>query len=419
MVVAALTVLTVLMGAPPVAAAAPVGPDPVPVLLVLFYGDGCPYCAAERAFLADLQDEWPSLEVVAYEVWNDAENRDLFRAVAAEHGIEARSVPTTFLAGQVWVGFDDTVADQIEAAVAALAGGSPAPEAERTAVNVPFVGTVDVGDRSLVLATLLIGFVDGVNPCSLWVLSMLLALVLHSGSRLRILLVGAVFLLVTSVLYGLYMVGAYSALDYAGEAVWIRVAVAVVAGAFGVLHLKEHVTDRGPSLTIPEHRKPGMYRRMRGLATPERSLPAVLAGTATLAVGVSLVETPCTAGLPLLWTDLLAARDVAAAGAVALFLLYLAVFLLDELVVFTLALVTLRATKLQERHGRVLQLVSGTLMLALALTMLAAPQLLESISGTALVFGAAAAVAAVVLAVERWWGNRHAGGAGRPVRSHA
>lgn len=415
--VVVLAMLAALGGAGRAAAAEPVEPEPV--LLVLFYGDGCPYCGAEREFLAGLQEEWPTLEVAAYEVWNDAENRDLFRAVAAEHGIEARSVPTTFLAGQVWVGFDDTVAEQIETAVAALAAGSAAPEAERTAVDVPFVGTVDVGDRSLAFATLLIGFVDGVNPCSLWVLSMLLALVLHSGSRLRILLVGSMFLLVTSALYGLYMVGAYSALDYAGEAVWLRVAVAVVAATFGVLHLKEHVTGRGPSLTIPEHRKPGMYRRMRSLATPERSLPTVLAGTATLAVGVSLVETPCTAGLPLLWTDLLAARDVPATGAVALFLLYLSAFLLDELVVFTLAVVTLRATKLQERHGRVLQLISGTLMLALALTMLAAPQLLESIGGTALVFAAAALFAAVVLAVEWWWGNRHDGGARRPVRSHA
>ena len=167
-----------------------------------------------------------------------------------------------------------------------------------------------------------------------------------------------------------------------------------------MLHLKEYVTHRGVSLTIPDSRKPKMYSRMRDLARSDRPLPAVMAGTAVLAVGVSLIETPCTAGLPLLWTDLLSARDVSGTGAAVLFVLYLAVFLLDELLLFAAAVVTLRATKLQEQHGRALQLVSGTVMIALAATMLLRPDLLESITGTLIVFGAATAFAAAVLAIE-------------------
>jgi cytochrome c biogenesis protein CcdA len=219
---------------------------------------------------------------------------------------------------------------------------------------------------------------------------MLLALVVHSGSRARTAIVGIVFLTITSALYGLYMLGAYSVLDYADELTWIRVTVALVAGTFGVLHVKEYVTSRGVSVTIADDRKPGMFRRMRGLAATDRSLAAVIGGTAALAVGVSLAETPCTAGLPLLWTDLLSARDVPAAGVVLLFILYLTVFLIDELAIFAVAVLTLQATKLQERQGRILQLVSGVLMLALAGTMLLAPHLLESVTGTVIVFGAVA-----------------------------
>jgi len=375
--------------------------SPKRIELIVFYGEGCPYCARELAFLSDLQQRQPLLDVAAHEVWNNAENRELFQSMAAAHGIDARAVPTTFIGDSFWVGFDSTVQRQIEAAVDALAeGAAPPPVEERTTIDVPFVGKVDVGDSSLVVATLLIGFVDGINPCSLWVLSMLLALVLHSGSRKRIIVVGMVFLTVTSALYGLYMIGAYSALDYAGEVTWVRLAVAVVAGTFGVLHLKEYVTHRGPSLTIADEKKPGMFGRMRGIARPERSLPAVLGGTVVLAVGVSLAETPCTAGLPLLWTDLLSSRDVPVSGAVVLFILYLLVFLLDELIVFGAAVITLRSTKLQERHGRILQLVSGTLMVALAVTMLLAPQLLESVSGTAAVFAAAALVIVGVIALD-------------------
>jgi len=380
------------------------------VTLELFYGSGCPHCHAEREFLEGLQMRWPDLQVLQYEVWDDDDNLALFRERAAAAGFEAQAVPTTFVGGRVWVGWSEAIADEIEAVVTAMFDGAVVPESTMstsTIVEVPLLGGVDVGDRSLVAATVLIGFVDGVNPCSLWVLSMLLALVLHTGSRRRVFAVGTMFLFVTSALYGLYMAGAYSALDYAGEANWVRLAVAAVAGVFGVLHIKEFFTHRGVSLTISDSHKPKMYQRMRGLARADRSLPAALGGTALLAVGVSVVETPCTAGLPLLWTDLLAQRDVTTGGAVLLFLLYISVFLLDEVILFGAAVVTLRATRLQERHGRVLQLVSGTLMLTLASVMLFAPSLLETISGTIVVFATAAAVAGTVVVVDRWWRQGH------------
>lgn len=371
------------------------------VEVVVFFGEGCPYCAQELEFLVELQDRTPQVEVLAYEVWENEANRAYFRSMADAAGIDAGSVPTTFIGDLVWVGFDSVVADQITAAVDALLESRTPDVVERTEVGVPIVGTVDVADTSLIVATLLIGFVDGINPCSFWVLSVLLALVLHSGSRTRIAVVGVVFLSVTSALYGLYMFGAYSALDYAAEMTWVRVAVALVAGAFGVLHLKEYVTHRGPSLTIADDRKPGMYRGMRSLARTDRSLPAVLAGTVVLAVGVSLAETPCTAGLPLLWTNLLTARDVSSPEAAFLFGLYLLAFLIDELIVFTIAVVGLRATKVQEHHARLLQLISGTLMLALALTMLFAPHALETVAGTLTVFGATVTVILVVLVIDR------------------
>ncbi len=403
----------VLAAYPVAAAGATPPPEDEPVELVLFYGAGCPHCHAEIEFLHGLQERWPDLVITAYEVWGNEANRAYFAEIAGEHGVEARAVPGTFVGDRAWIGFSDAIGADIETVVAALLTGAEPPEPAPATVDVPFVGAVDVGDRSLVAATVLIGFVDGVNPCSLWVLSMLLALVLHSGSRGRVLAVGSVFLLITSALYGLYMLGAYSALDYAGDARWIRIAVAVVAGTFGILHLKEYVTDRGPSLTMADGRKPALYRRMRRLAGTDRSLPAVLAGTATLAVGVSLLETPCTAGLPLLWTNLLAERGVPVAGAVLLFLIYLAVFLLDELVLFGAAVLTLRATKLQESHGRALQLVSGTLMITLAGAMLVAPELLESVTGTLAVFGGAGAVVALVLLGERLWRRPEVGGGHR------
>ena len=147
------------------------------------------------------------------------------------------------------------------------------PASTGPSVELPLLGTVDLGGSSLLVSTLLIGFADGINPCSLWVLAVLLAIVLHSGSRGRVALVGSTFLIVTAGMYGLYIVGMYSALDYAGQLGWIRAGVAVVALAFGVLQLKDGLTPGvGPSLSISPSRRPRIYRAMRGVARPDRGL---------------------------------------------------------------------------------------------------------------------------------------------------
>jgi cytochrome c biogenesis protein CcdA len=230
---------------------------------------------------------------------------------------------------------------------------------------------------------------------------MLLALVLHSGSRQRVALVGGLFLLVTSAMYGLYIAGAYSALSYAQLLPWIQRGVALVAIALGLLQLKDGFGIAGrPSLSVDERARPGMYRRMRGLAVVDRPLAALLGATVALAVGVSLLETPCTLGLPILWTNLLAENDVPLGGAAVLFVVYLAVFLLDELVVFVAVVATMRALKVQEHHGRALKVVSGALMITLAAAMLVRPEAMETIGGTLTVFGIAVVLAVAAIVVQ-------------------
>jgi cytochrome c biogenesis protein CcdA len=264
---------------------------------------------------------------------------------------------------------------------------------------VPIVGPVSLDSTSLVVATLAIGFVDGINPCSLWVLSVLLAIVLHGGSRGRVALVGSTFLVVTAAMYGLYIVGFYNALDYASRLDWIALVVAAVALTFGALQIKDGLAPgTGPSLSISTSRRPGLYRRMRAVASPDKGVLPVLAGTIVLAVGVSLLETPCTAGLPLLWTNLLAQQGVPTSTAIALFALYMAVFLLDELILFGVAVFALRATKIQESHGRLLKLIAGSVMVTLAATMILAPDALTTLVGTVLVFAVAALLVAML-----WW----------------
>jgi cytochrome c biogenesis protein CcdA/glutaredoxin len=403
----ALIVLGATVLAVPVTMATAAADSDDGVTLVLFHGEGCPHCAAERAFLDELSATHPTLRVESHEVWYDEQGRQLLVATADRLGFEPTGVPVTVIGDRVWIGFDDTTAQEITAAVEAV--GSPQladprqPAGETTparTVDVPLLGEVDVAGTSLLASTLAIGFVDGVNPCSLWVLSLLLAMVLNRGSRGRVLLVGSVFLTVTAGMYALYMAGMYSAASYLSGMGWLRLLVAVVAGTFGILQFKDGLgITAGPSLSIAPGQRPGLYARMRRVASPEGALAATIAGTIALAAAVSLLETPCTAGLPLLWTTMLAEQGVGPLQAIGLFAAYMLVFLLDELVVFVAAVVTLRATKVQERHGRALKLVAGSVLCCLAVTMLLAPTALSTVLGTVLVFGSALAIAAVAYVV--------------------
>lgn len=360
--------------------------------IVLFHGDGCPHCAAERTFLAEVVARHPGIVVEEHEVWYDADGRDLLLRTAEELGFEPVGVPVTVVGDRFWIGFDAAIGAQIEQA--ALSGAPPG--------EAP--GNATAGEN-LLAATLAIAFVDGVNPCSLWVLSLLLAMVLHHGSRGRVLVVGGVFLVVTAAMYGLYLLGLYSAASYLSGMEWLRLVVALVAGTFGVLQLKDGLGIRhGPTLSISAARRPGLYARMRTIASPQGAFAATLAGTVALAVAVSLLETPCTAGLPLLWTTMLAEQGVGTLQAAGLFAVYLSVFLLDELVVFTIAVVTLRSTRLQERHGRALKLVAGSVLMSLAAAMLVWPTALATLGGTLAVFTGALVLAFVLYVASsgRW-----------------
>jgi thiol-disulfide isomerase/thioredoxin len=392
-----LLVLLLLWVAAPAPASAEETPRPEGFELVLFWGDGCPHCAAEHEWLETVEQQYPDLTITTYEVWKHPENLALMETWAEEFDFEPGAVPTTIIGERVWVGFSGPIRTQMESALIQLrAGERVTGDSDNAVISLPLFGEVSLEDSSLIVSTLLIGFVDGINPCSLWVISMLLAIVVRTGSRRRVLVVGTTFLTVTSLMYAFYMAGIYSALAVVGHLGSIQVAVAVLAGVFGLVSVKDYFAfKRGISFTIPDTAKPSLYRRMRAAAGADR-LPAALLATVGLAVGVSLLETPCTAGFPVIWTGLLAAHDVAAAQAVGLFALYMVPFLLDELIVFGVVVFTMRATKLQEKHGRVLKLVAGTTMLALAGTVLVRPETMNDPMQALLVFAGAFVIAWIV-----------------------
>lgn len=370
-------------------------------VLWYFWRDHCPFCRDAAAWLDRLEEERHDLEVRRVEVVQDPAGRARFLAMMAERGEPPNAVPTFILGDSVWVGFAPHIAEAIETRLLAEGSAAEQTAASRWRLDLGPLGRIDLAGESMLFATLLIAFVDGFNPCSLWVLTVLLAMILGSGSRARTAAVGGTFLLVTAALYGLFITGLFAALSVARHLAGIQLVVALFALLFGAVNVKDYFAlHRGLSFSIPERFKPRIYRGSREVRR-ERPLPVTLLVTAVLAGGVALVELPCTAGFPVIWSSLLAEAGVEGAAFAGLLAAYLLVYLLDEILVLAVAIVTLRIGRMQETHGRTLKLIGGMVMLALGVIMLVAPGMMESLTGSLAVIGLALAGALGVMAVSR------------------
>jgi thiol-disulfide isomerase/thioredoxin/uncharacterized membrane protein HdeD (DUF308 family) len=401
---------------------------PPQVALYLFWGDGCPHCHAERVYLEELSERYPQLVVREYEIYYNEQNRAYLYQMLAVHNVEPTGVPATFIGDRYWIGFSDGVAAQLRTKIDAClesacsdpgvgiipgivpiettatfpATGSTVLSPDEEVISVPLIGEVSLAGHSLWFSTTLIALVDGFNPCSLWVLSVLLALVIHSGSRKKTMIVGLTFLIVASGAYGLFIIGIFSVFSVVSFLGWIQVAVALVALTFALINIKDYFWYKeGVSLTIADKHKPKIYRDMRGVLSEDRSTLALISATAVMALGVTTVELLCTAGFPVLWSNLMTTHDVPLLTFALLLALYLLIYLLDELFIFGSVVFTLKASKLEEKQGRFLKLVGGMVMLALAIVMLVDPNMMNNVGSSLLVFGGALLAAGIILVLHR------------------
>ncbi len=372
-----------------------------PVLHV-FWSLGCPVCVRQKPWIEQLEARFPGLQVEEMELSQTPRFQARFEEMAAARGVSASYVPTLMLGPRAWVGDTPSQRAEIEAGIAALlAGEEPVPDTTDS-LRLPLLGSVDRAAASLLGLTVLIAFVDGFNPCSLWVLTLLLGMVLASGSRQRVAVVGISFLLTTALVYGAFIAGLFSVLAFAFALPWVRWAVALVALVFGVVNIKDYLWfGRGISFSIPEREKPAIYRRLRRLRQQPMTMPVLIAASVAMAAGISLVELPCTAGFPVVWSGILAERDVSRAQFVGLLAVYVLIYLIDELAIFAIAFTTMSLGRMGESHGRALKLVGGTVMVALAGALALRPELMDDLAGTLWLFGSALGLAALVLVLRR------------------
>ncbi len=374
------------------------------VTINLFYGYSCPHCEKAIEYLSGRVEENPRIKLETFEVYRNDTNRELAQKMCSEQGIEFRGVPTTFIGGEPFVGFSESIKSRMEEKIGEELGGQETGEKEevKETLSVPVLGEVDLKAMSLPVLSAFLGFLDSFNPCCFFVLFFLLSMLVYAESRKRMLLIGGTFVFFSGLIYFLFMTAWLNFFLVTKEMEIITTVAGLVALVIGAINVKDFLFfKKGVSLTISEKQRSSLMGRMRELLKAS-SLSTMMAGTVVLAVTANLYELLCTAGLPMVFTKILVLNDLPKTSYYFYLALYNLVYILPLLTVVIIFTATLGKKKLSEKQGRYLKLLSGMMMLSLGSLLLFKPQLLDNpAAAIGLLLGSIAVTGLIILA-KRW-----------------
>lgn len=375
------------------------GPDGQPQLqLYYFWTTTCSHCQEARPFVEAIPATRPWVALHSMELNGHPEHARQYQTMAAQLGQEAVSVPALLFCGEMHVGWDKAettgaeIAWRLDECHARLLAGSVVAGLSAGKLSVPILGEVDPQHFSLPLLTVAIAGLDAFNPCAFFVLLFLLSLLAHQKNRERMLVIGGIFVLFSGLMYFAFMAAWLNLFQVLGNLAWVTLAAGAVAVFVGVVNVKDFFAfEQGLTLSIPESRKPDIYRRARAILSVD-NLPAMVAATVFLAIAANFYELLCTAGFPMVYTRLLTLSELPPAG----YYLYLALYNLIYVVPLGLIVLvfvrSMGARKLTEREGRLLKLLSGSMMLELGTLLLVAPEWLNKLTVAFGLLGIAVAI---------------------------
>jgi thiol-disulfide isomerase/thioredoxin len=380
------------------------------VVIYFFLGKGCPHCEQEKLFLVEMKRKYPGINIIDREVWYNKQNAAFLARIAKSYDVKASGVPLTFIGENAFVGFSDQAKAQIEESIrrclstpcidrslvaegkislgtkglpveiadtAKSTGNLACPDRNRT-VFIPWIGNLDASQMSLPVMTVIIAGLDSFNPCAFFVLFSLLGLLVHAQSRKRMFLIGSEFVFFSGFIYFLFMAAWLNVFLLMGEVEILTKMAGATAIIIAVINIKDFfIFRKGVSLTIPDSAKPRLFDRMRRLMRSS-SLFSIIIGTAILAAAANSYELLCTAGFPMVYTRILTLKNLSGFAYYVYLVLYNLVYIIPLAVIVIIFTVTLGRKFLTEEQGRLLKLLSGSMMLGLGGVLLIDPAILNN-----------------------------------------
>jgi hypothetical protein len=301
----------------------------------------------------------------------------------AERGIEYEpAFPITIFGNQVfgdWESAETTGRAIEEALQQCLTGDCPSPTGEepRDTIVLPLIGEIVLADYSLPALAVVLGIVDGFNPCALWVLLYLISLVMTLRDRKRIWLIVGSFVLASGVLYFLFMTAWLNVFLFIGYVRPVTVIIGLVALGGGILQIRELIRTKGEivcEVTSEESREKTMAKMQKIVSSPITL--GTIVGIVALAFAVNAIEFVCSAAIPAVFTQVLSLAGLTTFQYYGYILLYVFFFMLNNLVIFGAAAFAL-TSNLGVRYAKYARPIGAGILIILGALLLFAPDLLR------------------------------------------
>lgn len=348
------------------------------VTIYLFHGDGCPHCASETKFLNELKAEYKDkINIVKYEVWYNENNEKLLDKVKQTLNVTSKGVPFTIIGEKYVSGYSESLGtdDTIRAIVEDYLGiqkNEINEKDEKSEITVPFLGKINIKKVSIPIVAIILGFLDGFNPCAMWILLFLISMLFNMKNKKRMWILGITFLFTSAFVYFLAMLGLNVVLSFTAVN-WVRALIGVVALIGGFINIRSYIKTKDDGCHIVDDKKRKKYFTKIKKFTTEQNFILALIGVIALAASVNLVELACSAGFPAIFIEILNMNNFSNLQDTLYILLYILFFLIDDLVIFIIAMTTLKLTGISTKYNRISHLVGGILMILMGVLLILKP----------------------------------------------
>lgn len=359
--------------------------------LYLFYGDGCPHCEKAKEYLNTIKNNYSNFNIIEYEVWYNKDNQELLNKVKDKLNVKTKTgVPFMVIGDKYIIGFSDlnksdlknkieyattnNVSDIIAELNQDVKIDSFNKVTEDTTFSLPFIGEVSAKSVSLPVAAILIGAIDGFNPCAMWVLLFLISVLIGMKDRKKMWAIGTTFLFTSALVYMAIMLSWLEIVVNVSTSIWIRNIIAIIAIVGGIVNLNSYRKSKQSGCTVVDDKKRGkIFDRIKKF-THEKNLLLALLGAIGLAISVNLVELACSAGLPLIFIQILAINNITGIMSFIYTLIYIFFFLLDDLIIFIIAMIAMKLTGISTKYSKYSHLVGGILMVIIGILLIFKPE---------------------------------------------
>ncbi len=371
----------------------------------LFYLPTCSHCHEEMDFLDELKADYPEIKVNKYSI-TEGGNTELMLKKYKDYNVPQDVwglVPVTFFEKGIYIiGFErKSTGPQIESYINQIIENkkdveiNPPPEKEdiedktsiiddKRKINIPFLGEIDTLNYPPLALSIILGIIDGFNPCAMTALCFLLASLIASGTRKRILLIGGTFIFVSGVVYFLFIAAWFKLFLALAYIKIITTVVGVMAIFFAFTILKEYYSGVICKLCEAEAKKDffseaqkKLLLKMEKMTRAEVPIIVSLLSVAVIAAGVNMVELFCSMGFPAVFTKTLVELNLSTVSYYFYLLVYIFFYMLDDLIIFLIATATLRITQSSQKYLGIIKLISGILLLLMGIILLVKPELIS------------------------------------------